>query len=205
MEDNVKIIGITGGIGSGKSTVSNFISELGYKVINSDSKAKKLYLENLELKKKLVKEFGDEFYLKDGNINKQFIESIVFGEDEKSKTNLKKLNSLVHPLVIQDNIDEIDKLVENGEEVIFVESALIYEINMQDAYDYIICVYSPKETVIKRLIERDSTSEEKILNRMKNQMSPEEKKKKADFVINNNSDLEALKKATHFIIDLIAN
>lgn len=205
MEDNVKIIGITGGIGSGKSTVSNFISEMGYKVINSDSKAKKLYLENHELKKKLIKEFGDEFYLPDGNINKYFIENIVFGDSNESKNNLKKLNSIVHPLVIQDNIDEIDKLVENGEEIVFIESALIYEINMQDAYNYIICVYSPKETVIKRLIERDSTDEEKILNRMKNQMSPEEKKKKADFVINNNSDLEALKKATQFIIDLIAN
>lgn len=203
MEDNVKIIGITGGIGSGKSTVSKIISEMGYKVINSDSKAKNLYLENSELKTKLIKEFGEEFYLPNGNINKEFIENIVFGEDEKSKSNLTKLNTLVHPLVIQDNIDEIDILVEKGERLIFVESALIFEINMEDAYDYIICVYTPKEIAIKRLIERDNTSEQKILNRMKNQLSPEEKKKKADFVINNSSDLNALKKATEFIIDVI--
>lgn len=203
MEDNVKIIGITGGIGSGKSTVSKFINEMGYKVINSDSKAKKLYLENSELKEKLIKEFGGNFYLPDGNINKKFIEEIVFGEDEKSKANLAKLNALVHPLVIQDNIDEIDELVEKGERLIFVESALIFEISMEDAYDYIICVFTPKDITIKRLIERDSTSEEKILKRMKNQMSSEEKKKKADFVINNNTDLNSLKNATEFIIDVI--
>lgn len=203
MEDNVKIIGITGGIGSGKSTVSKFINEMGYKVINSDSKAKKLYLENSELKEKLIKEFGVNFYLPDGNINKKFIEEIVFGEDEKSKANLSKLNALVHPLVIQDNIDEIDELVEKGERLIFVESALIFEISMEDAYDYIICVFTPKDITIKRLIERDSTSEEKILKRMKNQMSSEEKKKKADFVINNNKDLNSLKNATEFIIDVI--
>lgn len=203
MEDNVKIIGITGGIGSGKSTVSKFINEMGYKVINSDSKAKKLYLENSELKEKLIKEFGGNFYLPDGNINKKFIEEIVFGEDEKSKANLAKLNALVHPLVIQDNIDEIDELVEKGERLIFVESALIFEISMEDAYDYIICVFTPKDIAIKRLIERDSTSEEKILKRMKNQMSSEEKKKKADFVINNNTDLNSLKNATEFIIDVI--
>ncbi len=203
MEDNVKIIGITGGIGSGKSTVSKFINEMGYKVINSDSKAKKLYLENSELKEKLIKEFGGNFYLPDGNINKKFIEEIVFGEDEKSKENLAKLNALVHPLVIQDNIDEIDELVEKGERLIFVESALIFEISMEDAYDYIICVFTPKDITIKRLIERDSTSEEKILKRMKNQMSSEEKKKKADFVINNNTDLNSLKNATEFIIDVI--
>ncbi len=203
MEDNVKIIGITGGIGSGKSTVSKFINEMGYKVINSDSKAKKLYLENSELKEKLIKEFGGNFYLPDGNINKKFIEEIVFGEDEKSKENLAKLNALVHPLVIQDNIDEIDELVEKGERLIFVESALIFEISMEDAYDYIICVFTPIDITIKRLIERDSTSEEKILKRMKNQMSSEEKKKKADFVINNNTDLNSLKNATEFIIDVI--
>jgi len=166
MENNVKIVGITGGIGSGKSTVSKFIEEKGYKVINSDKKAKKLYLENEELKKNLIKEFGSDFYLADGNINKSYIESIVFGEDEASKEKLAKLNRLVHPLVIQDNIDEIDRLVEDGEKLIFVESALIFEINMEEAYDYIICVFSDQEKAIERVISRDNTNKEQILKRM---------------------------------------
>lgn len=203
MENNVKIVGITGGIGSGKSTVSKFIEEKGYKVINSDKKAKKLYLENEELKKNLIKEFGSDFYLADGNINKSYIESIVFGEDEASKEKLAKLNRLVHPLVIQDNIDEIDRLVEDGEELIFVESALIFEINMEEAYDYIICVFSDQEKAIERVISRDNTNKEQILKRMQHQLSPQEKKKKSDFVINNNSTLEELKKATDFVLDLI--
>jgi len=203
MENNVKIVGITGGIGSGKSTVSKFIEEKGYKVINSDKKAKKLYLENEELKKNLIKEFGSDFYLADGNINKSYIESIVFGEDEASKEKLAKLNRLVHPLVIQDNIDEIDRLVEDGEKLIFVESALIFEINMEEAYDYIICVFSDQEKAIERVISRDNTNKEQILKRMQNQLSPQEKKKKSDFVINNNSTLEELKKATDFVLDLI--
>lgn len=203
MENNVKIVGITGGIGSGKSTVSKFIEEKGYKVINSDKKAKKLYLENEELKKNLIKEFGSDFYIADGNINKSYIESIVFGEDEASKEKLAKLNRLVHPLVIQDNIDEIDRLVEDGEKLIFVESALIFEINMEEAYDYIICVFSDQEKAIERVISRDNTNKEQILKRMQNQLSPQEKKKKSDFVINNNSTLEELKKATDFVLDLI--
>lgn len=203
MENNVKIVGITGGIGSGKSTVSKFIEEHGYKVINSDKKAKKLYLENAELKKSLIKEFGPDFYLSDGNINKSYIESIVFGEDDESKEKLSKLNRLVHPLVIQDNIDEIDRLVEEGEKIIFVESALIFEINMEEAYDYIICVFSDQDKAIERVLTRDNTTKDQILKRMQNQLSPQEKKKKSDFVINNNSTLEELKKATEFVLDFI--
>lgn len=204
MEDNVKIIGITGGIGSGKSTVSEFISELGYPVINTDDKAKQLYVENKELKAKLIKEFGEEFYFQDGNINKEFIANLIFGESKESKENLSKLNSIVHPYVIQSNIDEIDKLVEEGEDIIFVESALIFEINMQDAYNFVICVISEQEQVVERLLKRGNITEENILNRIKNQLSPEEKKKKSDFVINNNSTLEALKSSTLFVLDIIS-
>lgn len=203
MENNVKIIGITGGIGSGKSTVAKFIEESGFIVINSDNKAKSLYLENQDLKIELIKEFGEQFYLPDGKINKTFIENIIFGEDDESKIKLNKLNRLVHPLVIQSNIDEIDQLVEDGEKIIFVESALIFEIGMEDAYDYIISVYANPDIALKRAISRTGASKEQIEKRIKSQLSPEEKKKKADFVINNNSNLEELKKATNFIIDII--
>lgn len=203
MEDNVKIVGITGGIGSGKSTVSDYITELGYPVLNSDNKAKELYIENEELKSQLIKEFGSDFYLEDGNINKPYISNLIFGETKESKNNLAKLNSIVHPLVIQTHIDEIDKLVEEGETIIFVESALIFEINMQDAYNYVICVISDKDKVIERLLKKGNLTKEQILDRINNQLSPEEKKKKSDFVINNNSTIEALKESTQFIIEII--
>lgn len=204
MENNVKIVGITGGIGSGKSTVSGFIEKRGFKVINSDSKAKKLYVENSTLKDNLIAEFGKEFYLENGEVNKEFISSIIFGEDEESKQKLEKLNMLVHPLVIEDNIQEIDSLVEQGEKTIFVESALIYEIGMEDAYDYIIVVYANKDLAIERAMKRSNLSKEQVLQRMKNQLPPEEKKKKADFTINNNSCIAELEKATNFILDLIS-
>jgi dephospho-CoA kinase len=204
MEDNIIIVGITGGIGSGKSTVSEFYRELGYSVLNSDKKAKELYLEDKELKAKLIKEFGDDFYLPDGNINKEFIGNMIFGESEESNDNLTKLNSLVHPLVIQSTIDEIDRLVEEGEYLIFVESALIFETNMQDAYNFVICVISEQDKVIERLLKRGNLTEEKIIHRISNQISPEEKKKKSDFVINNNSTIEALQNSARFIIDIIS-
>ena len=204
MEDNIIIVGITGGIGSGKSTVSEFYRELGYSVLNSDKKAKELYLEDKELKAKLIKEFGDDFYLPDGNVNKEFIGNMIFGESEESNDNLTKLNSLVHPLVIQSTIDEIDRLVEEGEYLIFVESALIFETNMQDAYNFVICVISEQDKVIERLLKRGNLTEEKIIHRISNQISPEEKKKKSDFVINNNSTIEALQNSARFIIDIIS-
>lgn len=204
MEDNIIIVGITGGIGSGKSTVSDYITELGYTVINSDAKAKQLYLEDEELKAKLIKEFGEDFYFPDGNINKEFIGNLIFSDTKESHENLSKLNSIVHPLVIQSNIDEIDRLVDEGEYLIFVESALIFETNIQDAFNFVICVIADEDNVIERLMKRSNLTEEKIRQRIKNQISPEEKKKKSDFVINNNSTIEALQNSTQFIIDIIS-
>lgn len=200
--DNVKIIGITGIIGSGKSSVANFISEMGYPVLSSDMNAKIIMAENKNIQQKIIDLFGEESYI-EGNLNNRYIAKMVFGGGKTAKSNLEKLNNIVHPAVIDYNIAEIEKLIDAGEDMIFVESALIFELGLDDGYDYVINVDCPIETAIKRTMERSNLSKSEVEERMNNQLHANEKKKFADFTIDNSKGLEDLKKATEFMIFLI--
>lgn len=197
-----KVVNITGGIGTGKSSVADKVEEMGYDVLRSDDIAKDLMKNDESLKKKLIKEFGDEFY-KNGEVNKSFVASKVFGNDEESKKRLSKLNSIVHPAVIDHNMNSIDKLFDEGKEMVFVESALTFEIGMEDAYDYIIVVDSPDEIRIPRVMKRNSITKEEVQKRISNQMNMVEKRKYADFVIDNKGSIEELKNSTKFVVELL--
>lgn len=197
-----KVINITGGIGTGKSSVANFIEDMGYDVVRSDQVAKDLMNSDEKMITKLKDVFGEDFY-KDGKVNNEFVASQVFGNDDKSKKRLAKLNSIVHPAVIDHNMNSIDKLFETGKEMVFVESALTFEIGMEDAYDYIVVVDTPDDIRIPRVMKRNSLSEEEVLKRINNQMNMVEKRKYADFVIDNKGSLEELKNSTKFIVELL--
>ena len=177
----MKIIGLTGGIGSGKSTVANMFKELGVPVYNSDERAKYLMNTSLEIKSQLIKLLGEEAY-KGDKLNRSFIAEKVF-----SNTNLlAELNGIVHPIVRNDFIDWTKK---QDYSYVIQETALLFENKAQDLYDSIILVTAPKETRIIRVVDRDKSSREQVIARMNNQLDDEAKLNLSNYVIEN-IDLE---------------
>ncbi len=205
MNENEKsvVVAITGGIGSGKSTVAGFIKTAGYKVLFLDDLAKQIMLNDNDVKKKLINAFGSSVYSDDGVPNHSNISEIVFGSGSASSDNLNKLNKIVHPPTIDEMIKQVEILETAGEELIFIESAIIFEAGIDEGFDYIITVSTEKETAIQRTIQRTGLTAEQVEQRMKQQMSNEEKAGISDFVIDNNFDLDALKQATDFVLNII--
>lgn len=198
--DDIVIIGITGGIGSGKSTIANWIEEEGYKVISSDAIAKEQMRTNEELKSKLIDAFGDEIYNENGDLNKTKISDLIFSPIHSK---VKKINQIVHPYAIEQIVTQLDKLADEGEKKIFVESALMYESGMAEGYDYIVTVFTDEEKVIDRVVARSGLTEEKIRTIMNSQLNPIEKKKLADFTIENNGTLDELRKAFNALMPIL--
>ena len=179
------VAGITGGIGSGKSTAAKFFEELGIPVYNSDTRAKTIQNENSEVKVKIIAAFGEEAYNENG-LNKPFISKQVFQNNEK----LKLLNSIVHPAVFQD-FEDWKKAQKS--DIVMKEAAILIESGSYKDCNVVISVVVDIETRIARTIERDGLSREEILARINNQISDEERIAKSDFIIDNNGDLAHLK------------
>ena len=179
------VAGITGGIGSGKSTAAKFFEELGIPVYNSDTRAKTIQNENSEVKVKIIAAFGEEAYNENG-LNKPYLSKQVFQNNEK----LKLLNSIVHPAVFQD-FEDWKKAQKS--DIVMKEAAILIESGSYKDCDVVISVVVDVETRIARTIERDSLSREEILARINNQISDEERIAKSDFIIDNNGDLAHLK------------
>lgn len=179
------VAGITGGIGSGKSTAAKFFEELGIPVYNSDTRAKTIQNENSEVKVKIIAAFGEEAYNENG-LNKPYLSKQVFQNNEK----LKLLNSIVHPAVFQD-FEDWKKAQKS--DIVMKEAAILIESGSYKDCDVVISVVVDVETRIARTIERDGLSREEILARINNQISDEERIAKSDFIIDNNGDLAHLK------------
>ncbi|MEE9431318.1 MAG: dephospho-CoA kinase [Melioribacteraceae bacterium] len=193
------IIGITGGIGSGKSTVAQYYKAQSLVVLDADVIAKQVMVENNDVVRKLKQTFGNDSYSKK-ELNTKFIASQVFGNEGK----LGKLNSIVHPPTIV-QIKKQATSLSSKSNLVFVEAAILFEANWQDNFDYIILVTSDEDLRISRVSKRDKTSEEKIRNRIQHQLDDKDKKGRADFTIENNGTLEELKVKAGFILSLIKN
>lgn len=181
-----KTIGITGGIGSGKTTVCKIFEFLGVPIFYSDDEAKFIIENNEFVIQKIKNLFGNEAYFENGNYNKTFVASKIFND----KSLLHQLNSIVHPEVIEAN--NIWNIKHNHFPYIINESALIFETGKFKNLDYTILVYSPLELRIERVIKRDGISRDKVLERIQNQMSDIEKIKITDRVIINNNEISLL-------------
>ncbi len=180
----MKIVGLTGGIGSGKSTVANMFRELGVPVYDSDEEAKKLMVSSKEVKEAIIALLGKEAY-KDDVLDRAFIAGKVFSDPKL----LKKLNAIVHPAVRAHFLKWAQK---KAVPYVIQESALIFENGSQDKYDFTILITSPKEIRLQRVKNRDGVSEQQVLERMKNQIEDDKKIHLADFFIEN-VDLETTK------------
>lgn len=173
----MKIIGLTGGIGSGKTTVANMFRELGIPVYDSDKEAKLLMNTSRKLRKAIISLFGDNAYV-NNVLNRKFIADKVF----KDSNLLNKLNSIVHPAVREHFLVWAKSKKTN---YVIQESAIIFENDNQAFYDAIILVTAPLEDRIDRILNRDNTTRENILYRISNQLKDEQKEKLSNFIVFN--------------------
>ena len=178
------IVGLTGGIASGKSTVSKYLAEKGFKVYDADKIAKDIS-EKISVQKEIVLNFGDKILTEEGKVDRKKLKEIVFADKDK----LKKLNGIIHPKVI-DFYKELKE--QNTDEIIIFDVPLLFESAIDKFCDKILVVISDYEIQLNRIVERDKIDRELAEKIIKSQLSNEERIKKADVVIENNSSLEDL-------------
>jgi dephospho-CoA kinase len=171
-------VGITGGIGSGKSVVCHILEKLGVPVYSADKEARNLMNTDSELKEGILKIFGDQTYGKNG-LDRLFLAGAVFGDSAK----LSKLNGLVHPAVRKDFNRWVT--LQTGSSYVVEEAAILFESGAGMEMDLSVVVYAPEELRINRVMERDQVEREAVLKRMRHQLSEEEKVKIADHIIYN--------------------
>ena len=181
------IVGLTGGIGSGKSVAGDFFIELGIDVIDADHVSKNILDDNESAKKLFLEHFGEKFIDKNNNVDRALLRDEIFKNEDKKEA----LESIIHPLVRK----EIFNFIENSNSVYkIIMVPLIYETNSQDFYDKIVVVDCEEENQIIRASKRDNKTKNDIINIMKNQASSDERMSIADEVIKNDSSLDDLKK-----------
>ena len=170
-------IGLTGGIGSGKSTVAKVFEMLGIPVYYADDAAKKLMQENEKLKSLLITAFGEQTYT-DGKLNTSWLSAQVFSNEVK----LQQLNSIVHPIVIEYGRNWMQQ---QQAPYAIKEAALFFESGSQEGLDYMVGVYAPQELRIHRTMQRQGISRSQVVERMNKQMNENDKMKRCDYVIIN--------------------
>ncbi len=178
------ILALTGGIATGKSTVSNIFRINGYKIVDADEIAKEI-AENIEILKEIEEGFGKEF-VSNNKLNRKLLREVVF----KDKKKVEKLNEIMHPPIIK----EIKRQLINykNEKVIIVDIPLLFESNLEYLADKILLVACEKKIQIERVMKRDNVTEENAKNIIKKQLSLDVKRKKSDYIIENNLDIGSL-------------
>jgi len=184
----VKVIGLTGGIATGKSTVASMLRGLGAKVIDADELAREVVKPDQEAWREIVEAFGSEILRQDRTLNREKLRKIVFA-DKRAR---KRLDSITHPRIRALAQERIEKLAAESVDIIIYEAPLLFENRVHLWLRPVILVTSDSETQKRRLRERDRLSESEIGHHLEAQMPLEEKTKLADFVIDNSGDLEEL-------------
>lgn len=184
-------IGITGGIGSGKSEVCRYLESLGYRVIYADRLARQLMESDPAVISGIKAVFGEDAFT-EGKLNNRHLAEKVFSNREL----LDKLNALVHPAVISAS----DKMMAEGEGIVFYEAALIFESGMKSRFDKIVVVTAPDDLRIRRTVERGGIAEAEAVRRLRSQIPQDEKSAMADYVIVNDSTMEELRKKIDYVV-----
>ena len=184
-------IGLTGGIGTGKSTASKILKELGAFIFDADKEAKKILLSNETIKSELISEFGTDIMTVDGNVDNNKLARVAFQDQDHQLT----LNTIVHPYVFKEIDKHFDKELDRGKHDIFVvDAALIYESGADTHMDYVIVITALIKIRMERALARETLSREEILKRIDLQWTEEDKASLADFVIHNDGSEEELRK-----------
>ncbi|PIR25122.1 MAG: dephospho-CoA kinase [Deltaproteobacteria bacterium CG_4_10_14_0_2_um_filter_43_8] len=182
----MKTIGITGSIGSGKSTVSDFFATAGFPAINADTITHELFRHNPQVHKQVLKVFGESILNENKKIDRKKLGKIIFKDSEQKR----KLESILHPLIKNEIFEQIEKRKQRGDALCFVDIPLLYEGKWEEKLDYVIVVNCTLEESFKRAQKKLGISLEEVKLRYQQQIPLDEKVKRANFVINNSLSLE---------------
>ncbi len=194
------VIGLTGGIASGKSMVSRILRSLGAHIVDADMIARELVKPGLPAWKEIVEKFGRDILLADNNINRPLLGQIIFQDPEKRKV----LNDILHPRILEEAKRQIQELAKkHPRDIIVFDAALLIELGAHQLVDKVILVYIPVEKQVERLMKRDGLTREEALQRINAQMPGEEKKRFADYIIDTSGSEEDVRKQTEKIFSEI--
>lgn len=191
-----KVIGITGGIASGKSTVSKMITDLGFTVIDADIAARKVVEPGENALKQVVKAFGTEILNVDETLNREKLGSIIFNNEEKRLV----LNNIIHPAIRKYMNDRQEEAFTRGEEIVFMDIPLLFESKQTNIVDKTLLVFVDDHVQLKRLMDRNGLSKEEAVARIQSQMPLKKKKELADEVIDNNGSIETTREQLDHIL-----
>lgn len=189
------ILGLTGGIGTGKSTVANMLKKRGIPVVDTDLISREV-IEYPEIIEKIKLEISNEVFDFNNKLDRKKMSEIVFKNQEK----LKKLNEIMHPEILKKMWLEVEKLKKNHK-IIVLDIPLLFEINMEKEVDKILLIYVSKEIQLKRIMERDCRSREEAIKIINSQIPLYKKREKSDYIIQNNDSLENLEKKLEKILE----
>ena len=184
----MKIVGLTGGISSGKSTVSSYLKQLKIPVIDADEVARKVVEPNSQGARKIRKTFSSDVFEEDGSLNRQKLGSLIFSNAE----NRQKLDDLLQPLIKIMILDEIEEYRQKGETMIVLDLPLLFEKQYEELCEEIIVVYIPRELQLERLMRRNQYTKQEALSRIDSQLSIEEKRKRATVLLDNQGTIQQL-------------
>lgn len=176
-------VGITGGIGSGKTYICKLLELMNFSVFYSDAEAKKIQDTNAYVRSKLIELFGEQAFTENG-LNRKYIAEIIFNNPAAKK----QLEEIIHPKVAEAFNSWCQEKENTDEKIVFIESAILYESGFDSLVDKVIVVYADEDVRIERSMRRDGANRQTIEERIKNQSSDKDKRLKADFVIHNNPD-----------------
>lgn len=197
-----KVIAVTGGIGSGQSTVCRFLKKLGCKVIDVDKKAKQIIQKDKSLQVELRKHFGQDVFFNNGTLNRKRLAHLAFRDPAKTQL----LNQLVHPRMVSEVVEEMENARHSQRyPLIVVDAALVFEISIEQMFDSIIVVYANMDNRIKRVMARDNLKRAEILSRVRRQIPLKDKKNWADYVIDNNGTEEDLMNQVQNVFDKLTS
>jgi len=197
---NPLVVAVTGGIGSGQSTVCSFFEAWNCKVINADQKAKEVIRKDRQLQKQLKQVFGDDIFFRNRELNAKRLAELAF----KDEIQTLKLNQLVHPRMVESLVEEMERArFSQKYPIIIIDAALVYEISIEQMFDYIIVVNAPMNLRSQRVAGRDGMTKKQFSERASKQIPLQDKAKWADFVIENDGTLDELKERTRKVYDAL--
>ncbi|MCY4159053.1 MAG: dephospho-CoA kinase [Bacteroidetes bacterium] len=192
----IRTLGVTGGIGSGKTTVCGYLRELGAVIFEADLIARELMESSIHVREEIIQAFGGMSYRSNGFLNRPWLAGQVFGDESK----LQRLNAIVHPRV-GEAFEALKSRIQSG--LLVHEAALIFEAKLEDHLDAVCLLRAPDDVRIERVKARDGVSDQQVRERMQSQIPPNEAERRADVILINEGDLTELRHKTQKLHELI--